>query len=444
MKKLFLIGSLFFSMAAKAQLQIHSLAELLRYADSNAIVLKTSVLQQNISASRQQESKSYLYPSLMGTSGFNDNLTLQKTLVPEQLFNPAAPDGSFKEMKFGKQYMYSAGLQAQWNFLDFQKIFASKTAAIQLKADQSNTQRARFNTYNQLASIYYSILMDNDALLIYRKNLDLSRDMLANAQEKYQKGIIGEADYNLAAMQNLKNERDVTSTQQDLETLQRQLQTQLDLTETITVQAEDIPAIEIPMADTAFLLLVHPEIAWQQTQVDLANANLKEAKALRMPSLSANYAYNYNWAMTGFVDFGNASHLPQQYVGLKLSVPLFTGFSTREKIVQSQFAVRQQALQLENIKITEAKQDEIMVIQYKQSQDKLQKNKSIMQLQEQNDFHYANQYKSGLISLDTRLTKYKDLLSAQNDYLQSLADYRFSEYKLYIRQLNYQPSSNEK
>lgn len=432
-----------FSLVASAQLQIHSLTQLLRYADSNAIVLKSFVLQQRISASKQQESKSYLYPNITGTSGLNDNLTLQPTLVPEQLFNASAPDGSFKEMKFGKQYMYSAGLQAQWNFLDFQKKFASKTAALQVKADQSNMQRARFNTYNQLASTYYSILMDKDALLIYQKNKVVSAEMLSNAQEKYSKGIISEADYNEAAMQNLKSERDLVSTQQDIETLYRQLQTQLNLTEIIIVQSEDSNLNNTPTADTTFLWSIHPEVAWQQTQVDLANASLKESKALRLPSLSASYAYNYNWAMTNFVDFSNASHLPQQYIGLKLSVPIFNGFSTKQKIAQSQFAVQQQELQLENIKITEAKQDEIMVIQYKQSVDKLQKNKKILALQDNTDFHYANQYKSGLISLDMRLTKYKDLLSAQNDYLQSLADYRLSEYKLYIRQLNYQPLSNE-
>ncbi|PZP44271.1 MAG: hypothetical protein DI598_14725, partial [Pseudopedobacter saltans] len=417
--------------------------ELLRYADSNAIVLKSSVLQQNISASQAQESKSYLYPNITGTSGFNDNLTLQKTLVPEQLFNSAAPEGSFKEMKFGKQYMYSAGVQAQWNFLDFQKMFASKTAALQVKADQSNTQRARYNTYNQLAYTYYSILMDKDALLIYQKNKTVSAEMLSNAKEKYSKGIISEADYNEAAMQNLKNERDVASTQQDIETLYRQLQTQLNLTETIVVSSEDSNRNNTQQTDSTFLWATHPEVAWQQTQVDLAHASLKESKALRLPSLSANYAYNYNWAMTGFVDFSNASHLPQQYVGLKLSVPIFNGFSTKQKIAQSQFAIQQQELQLENIKITEAKQDEILVIQYRQSADKLQKNKDILDLQDKTDFHYANQYKSGLISLDARLTKYKDLLSAQNDYLQSLADYRLSAYKLYIRQLNYQPLSNE-
>ena len=440
MKKIVFTSCFFLSVAAHAQqLQIHSLAELLRYADSNAIVLKSSVLQQNISASKAQESKSYLYPSITGTSGFNDNLTLQKTLVPEQLFNPAAPEGSFKEMKFGKQYMYSAGVQAQWDILDFPKIFASKTAALQLKSDLSNTQRTRFNTYNQLASTYYSILMDKDALRIYQQNLSVSKDMLFNAREKYGKGIISEADYNQAAMQNLKNERDVASTEQDIEMLYRQLQTQLDLTETVAIQPNDTTENANPVTDTTFLLPTHPEVAWQQTQVDLANASLKETKALRLPSLSANYAYNYNWAMTGFVDFGNASQLPQQYVGLKLNVPIFTGFTTRQKIAQSQFALKQQELQLENIKISEAKQDEMMVIQYRQSLDKLQKNKDILALQTNTDFHYANQYKSGLISLDTRLTKYKDLLSAQNDFLQSLADYRLAEYKLYIRQLNYQP-----
>ncbi|QES90682.1 TolC family protein [Rhizosphaericola mali] len=438
MKKIFFIVFLLFTFSARSQLQFYSLPELLQYADSNAIVIKNAQIQQRISSARQKDAKSFLYPTINGSAGFNDNLTLQPTLVPAQLFNANAPEGSFKEMKFGKQYLYSTGVQLQWNILDFQKIFASKTAAIQVKADISNSQLVKFNTYNQLASTYYSILMDKEAIKIYQKNVQVATDIQNVANEKYNKGIISEADYNQAQIQNIKCKRDLENTQQDLTTLFKQLQTQINFSDSIAIPLEDSTEKSDERLNADHDFPEHPEIAWQKTQLELANASLKESEALRTPSISAGYQYNYGWAMNSFSDFNGASHLPQQYVALKLNLPIFTGFSTKQKIIQSKLQVQQQALQLENMRLTENKQDQILVIQFSQALSQLQKNKALLDLQERNDFHYANQYNSGILSLDSRLTKYKDLLTAQNDYLQSLANYKLYEYRLYIRQLNFQ------
>ena len=92
---------------------------------------------------------------------------MQPTLVPEQFFNPNATEGSFRELTFGQQHVYSTGIQAQWNILNFQKQFASQTADIVAEQSEINTQKNKYNTYNLLASTYYSILLTQEAIVIY-------------------------------------------------------------------------------------------------------------------------------------------------------------------------------------------------------------------------------------------------------------------------------------
>ncbi|MDE1192565.1 MAG: TolC family protein [Arachidicoccus sp.] len=438
MKKFILIVLLLqIFVSLHAQVQINSLKDLLSYADSHSISIKTSLIQQNISKSEARASKSYLYPNVNASGGFNDNLTIQKTLVPEQLFDASAPADSYKAFQFGRQYNYLAGVQAQWNILDFQKMFASKTAHLQNKSDLAQTQVTRYNTYNQLASDYYSIVMSQYALDIYRKDLITTQTMLASSNLQFQKGIISESDNNEVAIQNLKNQKNVNAAEQNLAQAYSQLQIDLNTTEPVHVENKDVRQNNSSNILDTSLWITHPDITLQEAQVALAQSALKENKALLYPSLSINYQYNYNWVMSKPVDFSSANKLPQQFVGLKLNIPIFSGFSNKEKIKQSQMVLQQQQFKLQDTKISEAKQDEIMIIQYNQSKDELEKNKSILTLQERNDFHTANQYKAGLLSLYNRMDRYKDLLSAQNDFLQSLSDYTLAQYKIYIRNLNY-------
>ncbi len=210
MKKFILVVFVMMScLFVKSQIVLGSFQEVMNYADNHNITIRISETQQEINTIRKKQAKSFLYPSVNMSAGFNDNITLQPTLVPAKILNPNAPEGSFEEMTFGKPYLYTTSLQAQWNVLDFQKIFTLKTSELQSEAGEINTKLSRFNIYNQLASLYYSILLAQKALKIDEDNASVTKKMLNNASEKYKKGIISEADFNRVSIQNLQNEKNV-------------------------------------------------------------------------------------------------------------------------------------------------------------------------------------------------------------------------------------------
>lgn len=423
-----------FCLSVKSQVVFGSFQEVLDYADKHSISIRISEEQQTVNAIREKQSRSFLYPSVNASAGFNDNITLQPTLVPSRLFNPQAPEGSFEEMTFGKPYLYTASLQAQWNVLDFQKIFAIKTSEFQSQAGKLNTEVNRFNTYNQLASVYYSILLAHRSLEIDEKNINTTKEMLKNASEKYQKGIISESDLNRVSIQHLQNEKKFKTTESNLAQLYRQLQSILDLREEI--QISDLRSDENHIIDADFQA-VHPEVLFQEKQVDISKSLIKQSEAMRYPSLGFVYQYNYNWATDHFMDFSNVNKLPQQFFGVKINVPVFNGFSISQKIKESQAELKIQQMQLENTKIVKDKEDEILRIQYDQSVTDLEKSSRILELQEKNDIHTQNKYESGIISLDERLDRYSDLLSAQYNYLQSLSDFSLAKYKIFLRTIDF-------
>jgi len=414
------------------QIQFQSFQELLKYADEHAIQIQNALIGEQIASANKKGTKSYLYPSVNASAGYNNNLTLQPTLVPEQFFNPNATEGSFRELTFGQQHVYSTGIQAQWNILNFQKIFASETAGIVTEQSEINTQKSKLSTYNLLASTYYSILLTQEAIVIYEENLKVSEAIYKSTNENFQKGIASEEALNLAKIKQLQNRNTLQQALSNRSRFYTQLQSQLNTSQQIIIS--DSPQ-NFSLTNTNFET-IHPEITWQEMEVDKQKSLLKEKKALLLPNLSLNYQYNTSWATDGFTDFSNANELPQQYIGVKLNIPIFSGFSSRSKIKKSKLELQQQELQLENTKLVKQKEDDLLLLDVNQFEEELAEYTKIMVLRQKNDVHAENKYNSGITSLNERLDNYEDLLNAQNNYLQSLASYTLAKYKLFIRQID--------
>ena len=438
MQKIWLMCLTLWCLPLTAQIQFDSFQDVLNYADKHAIAIQSAHMSEKIALAEKKEAKSYLLPSANASLGYNDNITLQPTLVPAQLLNPEAPEDAFQELTFGTKYLYSRGLHAQWDILNFQKIFASQTAKIAVNESRINTEINRFRTYNQLASTYYSILLTQESIRIYEENVQVSESIYQHAQEKFQQGIISEAELNGAAIKKLQNQRSLKLAQNNLAQLYVQLQSQLNTDQPINIT--DSP--EKFVLEDAKIQAKHPEILLQEAKLATQQSLLKQTKALRLPSISLVYQANQSWATNDFMGLSDANQLPQQAFGININLSGLLGFSTRQKIKKSKWQLKLQELQLENTQLVKQKEDQLLQLQWKQASDQLAENQQILNLQQKNDVHAENQYQGGILSLAQRLDKYDDLLVSQDSYLQSLASFTLAQYKIYIRQIDFQ--SHEK
>jgi outer membrane protein TolC len=311
-------------------------------------------------------------------------------------------------------------------------MFASQTANRVAEQSEINTQKSKFNTYNLLASTYYSVMLTQEAIIIYEENLKVSEAIYNNTIEKFKKGIISAEALNASEIKQLENRNNLQQALSNRSRFYTQLQTQLNTNQQIIIS--DAPQ-NFNLTDTSFETK-HPEIPWQEMEVTKQKSLLKEKKALLLPNISLTYQYNTNWATDGLTDFSNANELPQQYVGAKLNIPIFNGFSSRSKIKKSKLELQQEELQLENTKLVTQNKDDLLLLDVNQFEEEFSKNTKIMALRQKNDVHAENKYNSGITSLNERLDRYEDLLNAQNTYLQSLASYTLAKYKLYIRQID--------
>lgn len=434
MKNYLLLPLLLLGLSTKAQIQFSSLQEVLTYADQHAMAIQQARIGEQISITGKKEAKAGLYPSFNTTLGYNDNITLQPTLVPAQMFNPAAPEDTFEEFTFGTKYQYTVGAQIQWDILNFQKLFALKTADKEIQKSKANIEVNRFNTYNTLASTYYSILLTQESMRIYEENLEVSSSILELAKEKYEEGVLSEVEINQAEIKHLQNKRNLDVAKSNLQQFYLQLQSQLNTDQAIQI-------LDKPDSFTLEYMTIqsrHPEVLLQELEVQKYESQLKQKKSMLYPSLSLVYQNNRTWATNDFMDFSSANALPQQYFGVQVNLLGSNRWTTKQKIKQSEWELQMHRMQLENTKLVKQKEDELLQLELQRASQQLTDNQYILTLQEKNDVHAENKYEGGLIGLDERLNKYDDLLAAQDMYLQSLASFSIAQYKTYIRQINFQ------
>lgn len=418
--------------SVQAQRSFSSLQQVLDYADNHAMSIQSAKDQQQIAASKYRTSKAALLPSLNASAGFNDNITLQPTLVPANLFNPAAPSGTFNEYTFGRKYVYSTGAQASWDVLNFQKWFDIKTADAARKLSEASIVNARFEVYNQLAQTYYSILLTEKYIVIAKGNIAASDSIYLIAKGKYEAGIFTQENLTRSKIQLVQVEQQAANLSSLLAQLYNQLQVQLNTNEQL-ILIDSLSAAYSDEEDKATITSVHPQVQVQEAQLKLNEQQLAQSRSMLYPTLTLGYQFNQSWASDNMFDLSGANNLPQQLWGAKLSIPLFNGASTRGKICQSRIQLQQQLQVLENRRLATKKEDENLDLQYHQSIEDMNKQEEILALQSNNDDHSKDRYESGIIGLDERLDKFTDLLQVQNQYMQSLSNYYINYYKRYIR-----------
>jgi len=417
----------------RAQVQFNSLQEVLNFADAHAIAIQGAAMTEDLLGLKKKETLTNLLPTTNIGAAYNDNITLQPALVPAQLFNPMAPEGTLEEVTFGTRYNYSLNFNAQWDILNFQKLFAIKTAEAEWQQGQLNTAVSKMNTYNSLANTYYSIVLTQQAMAIYKENVTAATAINTHATHKHTQGLISQANLNLANIKLMQSQNTLQTAQNSLDQLYVQLQSQLNINDAI--QVTDSMA-GIAQQDW-YIDTTHPEVLLKEAELVKQESILKQTKAIRYPSISLTYQSNRTWATNDFFNFSNANELPQQVFGASISIPFLGNASSRQKIKQSRMELGIKQLELDNTRLVKQKEDELLVLQLTQAKRQVKQNESILQLQTENDGHAKNKYEQDLMGIEERLDVYDDLLATQESYLQSMGTLTIAQYQLYIRNLNY-------
>jgi outer membrane protein TolC len=382
--------------------------------------LNQAIYQQQI---RQAElnykaAKSVFYPNISGGFNGTDNLSLPVTPIPGEIFGSP---GTTIYARFGKQYVYDAGLTLNSNIINW-------TSVLQLKIAEKNVALAglqddafRQSLKEQVARLYYSILIAKSALLINRRDRLLADSILALSRQKLDNGAADLPSVNEAVI----NSNTIRQNQEQSQQLLDQS------TENLKILLGEKPSVELALTEDPDLDTLHfpdppqltadKNLAVYQQQSTLAGLQSRSQKTAFYPTLSAtsflgDQQYRDNFGLS----FGNAWS-SYRYVELTLTVPLFTGFSNKNKYKSSLVQKRILELQWESAAQQSEINDRLLVKNYADYLEMLKASANSFVLYGQNVTLNEQKYSEGLVSLDIYMKAFQDYLSAENVYLNNLS-----------------------
>lgn len=318
------IASALLGMSAQSQ----SLAELYDAASAFDANYQSAKLQYDANVAKADQAKAGILPTAGLSAGATRN-NLQNS-------NPAL-----------------AGLNRTFNaqtaaFTASQPLYRpGNLATYEQGLKQVDLAQAQLDTAAQdlivrTSQAYFDVLAAMDTLAFVSAQKAAVAEQLASAKRNFEVGTStitdtreAQARYDLVIAQEIASENDLRVKKLALDTLVGKTDTQLKGLVVPTVLPPLIPADVNTWVDQS--MLVHPSIRLAQSNYEIADLEVKKAEAGHKPTLDLQASYNISRNPSGSANGANtlSNRSNVGTIGLAFNLPLFAGFATQNRVVET-------------------------------------------------------------------------------------------------------------
>ncbi len=319
---------------------------------------------------------------------------------------------------------YAMDLALNWVIFDGMKMFFTKDKLSKLSSYSEKQLKIQMeNTMEEIISVYYSIIRNNQLVSATQQELDFSNTRLSITDQKMKNGsgskyeyLQTKADYNKQKSVVLSAKSDAESAKIKLnQLLARPLTTEFFPSDTVIINY--FPDIN----ELTSQISVNSSIGLYEINQNISELSLKETKAIRSPKISLNSHYFQN-KVTSDAGFTLLNQNSGYTFGVTATLPLFHGFNTNRQISNSKIDLLSARLELQRIK-SEVNGDMLNAFREFITQ------KEILDLEEANIiiareiYHIAQErYKLGTINV----TELQDVQRLFEEALLRLVDARYT------------------
>lgn len=328
--------------AAEAQKAI-SLKECLEYANSNNRSIKISSYELEVAQRKVYEQLGGYLPQVNITGSLDDNLKLNKQLLPAEMFG--GPAGTYKAISFGNKYSVSGSAQLTQSLYDPQFWVNLKSAKTNKTLSEQNLQKMHEQVDYNISQRYLQAQIIQKQYSSLKATLDASQESLKSTELRFKNGMAKQLDVDKLRVSYNNTQSMLKQTElsyyQALNTLKFQMGMPLDST---IVLPEDLPTINFEdlSREEISTNMIESRSDYQvlKTNNRLLEVDKQKSIAGYLPTLSAygNYAYNAQNQQFKFMD-SEQRWFNSSSIGLKLTIPIFSGFQRYQKLAQSKINI---------------------------------------------------------------------------------------------------------
>ena len=404
--------------------KLWTLQDCIDYAMANNITLKKSQLQAQSAAEDLKGAKAALLPTVSAST--NHSLGYQ----PWRDTGISTVTNGTVNTKVDKTYYNgSYSLSGQWTVWNGNRN--TNTVKLDDLAEQEAELSAKetANTIQErIAQLYAQILYLDENVKVNEQMLETAKKNEERGQEMVNVGKMSKADLAQLTAQRANDEYSIVEAQSQLLNYKLQLKQLLEITDEQSFDVA-IPAIsdeqllaEIPSLQTVYetALLTRPEIERSQLAIKSSDVSLDLAKAGWMPNISLNGGVTTSTNSLSGTNWGTQfkSNVNTQ-VGLGVSVPIYDGRSTKTAVNKAKIQQLQAQLDLQDQQKTLYTNLQQYWLNAMTNQQKYRAASSSVESAQQSYELLSEQFRLGLKNIVELMTGKDNLLSAQQNQLQS-------------------------
>ena len=404
-----------------------TLQECLRLSLINSPRLKLSSLEQIRLQHGYRATVGGGLPQVGFSGSFDDYVSLPTQMIPNSFSNPPTPSEMIP-VQFGTTYNLAGALDVGQMLYNQTWLVALRLAKEMEEQNRLATEKTTIDVVFEVAQSYYLTQITMQQIQNIRSNLEKIEKAEKIAQSQYDFGLIKKVDVDRILVQKL----NIITELERLEVLYKQeLAMQkyfmgMDQNREITLSDSVSPSAPRIISDAN--LADHIDVRLLEQQKQILRSNIRMNQSEYFPNLNLYASVNYMNQSNTFYLFGKPSDwFNTSVVGIRLSVPVFSG-------LQKHYKVSQTRVELEKVRVTEDDTKRLIRINSQDAERKLFNSIEAEKRQRENmkvaERVYAisqEQYSKGIIPLTDLLNAETALSDAQSNHIYALVQMKVSE-----------------
>ncbi len=430
MKKL-LIALIAVTSAVCGQTRFRDFSELASYAEKNSFEIKSASLKKLEAKKKNLAAKGTLLPQASLSASIIDNLERQTSYIPAEIFG--GPKGSYVEAQFGQKYNNSAVINASVDLLNLESWNSISQSGLSRLVAEKNEELVSKNLKETLAQVYYQTLIYKDVMAAAKNCIEKQDSILIRAENKLTEGASALIDYNKVKINN-NNAHEIYNQSESYYAIGlRNLKTLAGIPESEEIILDETLSSLFAAASQEYDssdLTYYPETEISELQMRLAGKEYWRSIYMFVPKISFIGSFGYQQNSAELSPFGGPDWKNSSYIGLKLELPLFTGFSRYNSLsgAKAGYEVSKAEYEYQSAKTEVGKQN--LMDDYNRSYESMRSSYETQSLSAKNTEILENRYDEGVAGVEQYSTALNDYINFFNQYLTKAADYYANRIKI--------------
>ena len=312
---------LLLSLTAFAQVPV-SLEQALQRAQANRVELTNQQLQTQLAGSDEARRRATWLPQITAGADARLNTQIQRNIIKNAPF----ANGQDVVLRFGTRNSNILNVQAEQKLYDAQSRIDRDINRLSVASQQATLAKLRVDVRQQVTEAYYQAVLDREKIRLSADAVARAQSYLDAAQTRLNAGTLLPTDFERFVLDLSNATLTAKNDRRDFALSLDNLQYRLNAPQPV-VPADSLTALFAPLSDTLSGERIELKQEDLNRQVNLLNERRERARLA--PVVSAYGAYIAQQFNDTFNPFQGGTWFPYNYVGVKLSLPIYDGRQSR-------------------------------------------------------------------------------------------------------------------